>query len=105
MHSVQKRIRYFWTLLANTSRRSKEHLNKFLRAIVTHKHAEIRQMWVTDFEQLFARSKNLIRCYDTIMFVINCSETLFDLQSRLVNSTGDTALAKHDSAGSRYDEL
>ena len=53
-------------------------------------------MWVTDFEQLFARSKNLPRCYDTIMFVIDCSETLFDLQ------TCGLALAQDDSAGSRY---
>ena len=60
-------------------------VNKFMNAITSHEDAEIRQMCVVDFEQLFARSKNLPKCYKTIMLTIKRSETLFDLQNRLVN--------------------
>ena len=60
-------------------------VNKFMNAITSHEDAEIRQMCVADFEQLFARSKNLPKCYNTIMLTIKRSKSLFDLQNLLVN--------------------
>ena len=62
------------------------NLNRFIHAIVDHQNDEIKQMLVTDFEQLFARSRTLPRCYETIMSLIDCSENMFDLQSRLANT-------------------
>ena len=62
------------------------NLNRFIHVIVDHRNDEIKQMLVTDFEQLFARSRTLPRCYETIMSLIQCSENMFDLQSRLVNT-------------------
>lgn len=73
-----------------------EHLNKFKDAITSHQHDDIRQMSITDFEQLFARSQQLPQCYDTIMLTINCSETLFDLHKRLTN-TMPIIEQQHDS--------